>query len=168
MGLRDIASAAIEAEEAKQKADEKRWWNENARAGESIVKDLLGITGKAVRAHKTERSESTGAQWGNGTVVELEEGVCVKVMHWIHNTTDRYGFVTGTETTRSLELCDREGLNLQATDGSSFYSPKFTTLAELGHALTKYDGQAADNKAERERRARAREAAEARLAANAR
>ena len=157
VGLRDIANAAIDAEEAQKKADAKRWQNENARAGERIVKDLLGITGKAVRAFTGDRSEATGPQWGNGTVVELEDDVCVIVTHWVSNKTDRYGYVTGTETRADLKLCNREGDNLLDADGQPFYSPSFSTLPELGRALAALDEAPAKRREEAERIAAARE-----------
>jgi hypothetical protein len=157
VGLRDIANAAIEAEETKQKADAKRWQNENARAGERVVNDLLGITGKAIRASRAERADALGAQWGNGTIVELEEGVYVIVTHYVSKKIDqRSGWENGNTTKMSLKLCSQGGDEPEDADGRLFFSPTITSLPDLGRALAALDEAPAKRKKEDMLRAEAK------------
>jgi len=155
MGIRDIANAAIDAEKAQKEADEKRYWAENARIGERIVHDLLGITGKAIRAHKTNRNVESGSQWGSGTVVKLEDNVYVKVTHTIHTRMDRWGGYSSMEENLYLTICDEKGDSAKCADDSAFDSPKIKTLADLGHALAKFDAQPEERRKAKERQDKA-------------
>ena len=154
MGIRDIANAAIDAEKAEQEVAKKRNWRENAKAGEQIVFDLLGVTGKAIRARSdAPREDGTGSLWGDSTVVELEEGVYVAVTNTRHHRQDRFGVYSKTEEARYLKLVNKEGRYPACADDSHFQSPKITTLAELGKALADFDAQPEKNRLEAQKRA---------------
>lgn len=154
MGIRDIANAAIDAEKSKQEADAKRYWAENARIGERIVHDLLGITGTAIRAHKSDRNVEQGPQWGSGTVVKLEDGVYVVVTHTVYSRKDRWGMHIDMQENLYVKLCDEKGHSAQCADGSTFDSPQIKTLADLGHALAKFDAQPEERREAKERQDR--------------
>lgn len=165
MGIREIANAAIDAEKAEQEAAKKRNWRENAKAGEQIVSELLGITGKAIRARKVAPSEDgTGSLWGDDTVVELEEGVYVSVRNTRYHRQDRWGAYSKTEETCYLRITNAEGHSAKCADDSSFDSPRITTLAELGKALADFDAQPEKNRLEAEKRAAWRAERDARKA----
>ena len=156
MGIRDIASAAIEAEDAESAAQKKINWREHAKAGEQIVYDLLGVTGKAVRARQDAPSidgtAPLGQKWGHDATVELEEGVFVKVTNTRHYREDPWGAYSNTEEVRHLMIVTEGGGIAKCSDGSYFNSPKIRSLADLGRALADYDKQPEIRRAERERR----------------
>lgn len=155
MGIRDIANAAIDADNAEKEAAKKRNWREHARAGEQIVFDLLGITGKAKKACSNVPSEDgTGALLGSGTVVELEDNMYVQVVNTRYHRKDRLGAYFKTDELLYIRLVSADGMSAKCADGSSFDSPRITTLAELGRALAAYDAQPEKNREKAEKRAR--------------
>jgi hypothetical protein len=84
----------------------------------------------------------------------LEDGVYVIVVHTIYATRDRWGSSTGTDERQYLTLSDEKGHGATCADGSHFESPRIKTLADLGHALAKFDAQPEERREAKERQDR--------------
>jgi hypothetical protein len=137
MGIRELAAEAKKAELAHEKAEKQRLWHLNARRGEETVMSLLGVPGKATRAYN-----GTERDFGEGTVVKLEDDLYVKVgckILW----SDRSPY------SRSVEIGREPNLTLVGEDGyqrSGSYNA-FTTLAALGDELARAEKREAENAA---------------------
>ena len=128
MGIREAAAAAKAAEEAAFKAEKKRIFQVNSQRGVETVRSLLGLEGKAVRAFNDEER-----QCGEGTTVELEEGVYVKVgLRPIYAASGWGG---------KQKIGAKPYLSLARKDGTLRTYAEFTTLGGLSTQLEETDAK---------------------------